>query len=53
MNKMETILTSVVCRLSATIRELKKENQALKNKLDETQSALIAAEIRENDLCKG
>jgi hypothetical protein len=50
MNKIESILVGTICKLNATIRTLEAENNSLKRQLGETHSALVASEIRENDL---
>lgn len=50
MNKIESILIGTICRLNETIRKLETENRSLQRQLDETHCALVASEIRENDL---
>jgi hypothetical protein len=50
MNKIESILVGTICKLNETIRKLEAENRSLQRQLEETHSALIASEIRENDL---
>jgi hypothetical protein len=50
MNKIESILVGTICKLNETIRKLEAENRSLQRQLEETHSALVASEIRENDL---
>lgn len=50
MNKIESILVGTICRLNEVIRKLEAENKSLQRQLEETHSALVATEIRENDL---
>lgn len=51
MKKIENdVLVATICRLTETISSLEKENRSLKRQLEETHSALVASEVRENSL---
>ena len=49
-DRIKAALAETVTHFISVIASLKSENLALKAQLAETHSALVAAEIRENDL---
>ena len=50
MNKIESVLAETVASLVKTINSLKDKCESLERERDQIKSALIAAELRENDL---
>jgi FtsZ-binding cell division protein ZapB len=50
MNKIESVLAETVSTLVKTINSLKEKCDSLERERDEIKSALVAAELRENDL---